>query len=94
MDNSNGNRKKGADPLMETTTKTLRPGDYPVGSIESCAAARSLLKNKPKTVIRVVFVGGSEYREPLPPTKNVPGSDVVIEYSYEDTDGKNRNGRS
>ena len=94
MANSNGNIRKGGDPILETATKSLKPGDYPVGSLESRAAARSLIKNKPKTVIHVVFVGGSEDREPLPPTKNVPGSDVVIEYSYEDTDGKNRKGRS
>ena len=93
MANSNGNIRKGEDPILETATKsTPKPGDYPVGSMESRAAARSILKNKPKTVIHVVFVGGSEDREPLPPTKNVPGSDVVIEYSYEDGDGKKRNG--
>jgi len=66
----------------------LKPGQYPLGSIESRAAARTLLENKgkPTTTIHVVFVGGSkEDRKPLPPTKRVPGSNVVIEYSYEDT---------
>ncbi len=66
----------------------LKPGQYPIGSIQSRAAARTMLENnksKPE-VIHIVLVGGSkENRTPLPPTKKVPGSNVVIEYSYEDT---------
>ncbi len=39
-------------------------------------------KSKPNTIIHVVFVGGSE---PLPATKRVPGTNVIIEYSYDET---------
>jgi hypothetical protein len=68
----------------------VRPGEYPLGSLVSRAAARSLFKNKPKTLIHVIVVGGSkEVQKPLSPVKRVKGSDVVIEYSYEDTDNKN-----
>jgi hypothetical protein len=68
-----------------------KPGSYPLGSLQSRAAVRSLLENKSEIVVHVVFVGGSEDRTPLPPTKRVPGSNVVIEYSYEDTNGEKAN---
>jgi hypothetical protein len=43
MNNHNGNMRKRTDPLRETATKsTSKPGDFPLGSIQSRAAARAM----------------------------------------------------
>jgi hypothetical protein len=53
----NGNRKKEADSLVETTTKsTPKPGEYPVGSLESRAAARALVENREKSALEIQIV--------------------------------------
>jgi hypothetical protein len=59
MYNSNWNRRKGTDPLTETATKSApNPGNYPIGSVQSRAAARVLTQGKKKEeeFIRVVYV--------------------------------------
>jgi hypothetical protein len=97
MNNWNQDKRKRKDPITETATKSApKPGEYPIGSVQSRAAARMMLENKskPEMVIRVVYVGGSkENRPPLLATKRVPGSSIVVEYCYEeDTDAEKTNG--
>jgi hypothetical protein len=89
MDNWHRDNGKRTDPIPEAATQqsTVKPGQFPIGSIESrAAAARTMIENKnePKTIVRVVHVGGEE--EPLPPPKRIRGSNVIIEHCYEDTD--------
>lgn len=77
------NRHQKPDHTNESLTNP-KPGTFKLGSLESRAAARALIKSKPKTVIRVVFVGKNRSGEPLPPSKAIPGSNALIEYAYDD----------
>jgi hypothetical protein len=65
MNKWNGNKRKGADPIVETTTKpTPKPGDFPIGSVQSRAAARAIVDatKKEETVIQIVYVSPSGER--------------------------------
>ncbi len=86
MDNINENKKKETGFILEPTTQSAaKPGDFPVGSLKSRAAARSILKNKPETVVRVKFVGVSKTSGiPLPQTKVIRESNTRIEFVYDD----------
>lgn len=74
----NGNRGKGPEDLPQAATNsTPKPGNYPLGSVESRAAAQAMIegKGKQKKILRVSFVE--------------PGSmDVTshIDYEIEDPD--------
>lgn len=66
MDKWNGNNGKRTDPPSETATLSApKPGDYPLGSLESRAAARAIVdsKKREETVIQVVFVSPDGTRE-------------------------------
>jgi hypothetical protein len=75
MDESNGNKRKQADPISETATKSApKPGDYPLGSLESRAVARALVQNRDKegTVIQIVYVSPDGKKENGPKLKIPP----------------------
>jgi|WetSurMetagenome_2_1015567.scaffolds.fasta_scaffold70984_3 hypothetical protein len=60
MHNSNWNRRKGTDLLTETATKPApKPGNYPIGSVHSRAAARALVQEKEKSGCFIQIVGVS-----------------------------------
>jgi hypothetical protein len=63
-------RKSGVLPDPAAKSKP-RPGDYPLGCLESRAAARAILqdKDKGKVVIQLVFVSPDGKREPGPQIK-------------------------
>ncbi len=59
MTKSNANRRRQPGNLHDAETdSTLRPGDYPLGSLQSRAAARVIVDSsrREETVIQVVFV--------------------------------------
>jgi hypothetical protein len=48
--------------------RQINPGDFPVGSIESRAAARARLEKRTEPVVRVTIVHiGQDGSQPLPP---------------------------
>lgn len=69
MGNLNRNRRKRTDPLAEgATISTPKPGDYPIGSAHSRAAARMLAgRHKSKEIaIQVVYVSPDGTRKDGP----------------------------
>jgi hypothetical protein len=66
----------------------LKPGQSPIGSIQSRVVARTLLvtRNEAKTLVRVVQV---EHDGPLPETKRV--ENVIIEHCTEEDQSKENN---
>ena len=76
MNKWNRNKRKGADAIDETATKsTPKPGDYPIGSVQSRAAARALVqeRDKDELVIQIVYVSpdGTKKNGPLIRPNNV-----------------------
>ncbi len=73
MNKWNGNRRKATEPLTETATKsTPKPGEYPIGSVQSRAAARALMQekeNKKEQFIQIVYVSPDGTRENGPRIK-------------------------
>ena len=62
MDKWNRDKKKGVDSLSETATKSApKPGNYPVGSLQSRAAARALIQRRDNEdlFIQIVYDGPS-----------------------------------
>jgi hypothetical protein len=69
----------------KSASPPIRPGDFPVGSVASRAAARSLLemRRQSKEVIRVIFVEvGHPDDEPLPAGWRTEWDGGVTEFSY------------
>jgi hypothetical protein len=57
MPNWNRNKQKRLENHSESATKsTPNPGDYPVGSLESRAAARALVKDRAKGVMWIQYI--------------------------------------
>ena len=59
MDKWNRNRRKGKAALPETATQSApKPGDYPIGSVQSRAAARVLIqkRDKEEVFIQIAYV--------------------------------------
>ncbi len=84
MDNSRGSIWKRTERLPESTTASgPRPWDFPLGSLESRAAARALFWRKPELAIRVEHVGRCRPAG-VPTSKKIPGTDVVVEHVYAD----------
>jgi|WetSurMetagenome_2_1015567.scaffolds.fasta_scaffold242616_1 hypothetical protein len=70
MNNLSEYRKKGIDPLREAATKSApKPGDYPIGSLQSRAAARAFMgrRRSQETAIQVIYVSpdGARKNGPL-----------------------------
>ena len=64
-----GNRKQSEEIYKPSTESIIKPGDYPLGSLESRAAARSLAKERTEKelVIQIVYVSpdGTEKNGPV-----------------------------
>jgi hypothetical protein len=77
MNNWNRNRGKRQEAIHDPATNPApKPGDYPVGSVESRAAARAMIKGKRKVVIEIQNVrSGPE-----------PGSIEVVSTEYIELD--------
>jgi hypothetical protein len=78
MDNSNGSHAEGATLGQDVAA---RPGDYPLGSLESRAAARVMIDSnkQEETVIRIVYVdsgGEGGWTEKEGPLIRVPAPRV------------------
>ena len=77
---------QGGKPSLPATDSTPRPGDFPIGSIESRAAARARLehtKDNPGEVDHVQIVHiGHDGKMPLPLPKRIewPGGMTKIEH--------------
>lgn len=81
MNSFNKFSKKQANTLSNVATKNSpNPGDYPIGSLQSRAAARVLLRNKKRTeiAIQIVYVSpdgtrknGLILRYPVPVGKDL-----------------------
>ena len=57
-----------------------KPGDYELGSLESRAAARTMLKEKKQEVIRVHFVASDGNGRPKRPGEPLPEKPYRIDY--------------
>jgi hypothetical protein len=64
-----------------------QPGRYPLGSLESRAAARAKIESEPGYVIYVHFIG-SKRPSGAPRRVKCPGSNTCIEYTYADDQPK------
>lgn len=61
MSKWNGTKRNRTEPFRETATESApRPGDYPIGSLQSRAAARALMqkkeKNEEEQFIQIIYV--------------------------------------
>jgi hypothetical protein len=100
MNKWNENRRKRTVPLQETATKSApKPADFPIGSMQSRAAARVLLQDREKmeTVIQIVYVSpdgtrknGQILRFPIPVGKDLQAdrraADILRERMARPTD--------
>ena len=81
MTNWRGNKGKGREDLPETATDSApKPGDFPVGSVQSRAAARAMLKEKKQEVIRVHFVASDGNGHPKIPGMPLPEKPYRVDY--------------
>jgi hypothetical protein len=71
---------------LPATDSEARPGDFPLGSIESRAAARAKLehiKDNPGEVLHLIIHHVGEAKNtPMPPTERIewPGGVTIIEH--------------
>jgi hypothetical protein len=78
--------KQREKPSLPATDSELRPGDFPLGSIESRAAARAKLErikvNPGDTLHIIVERIGGDGKTPLPPPERIEweGGVTVIEH--------------
>ena len=77
---------KSEKPSLPATDSKPRPGDFPLRSIESRAAARAKLehiKRDPGEVLHLIIHHvGEDKNTPMPPTKRIewPGGVTIIEH--------------
>ncbi len=92
MNKCNGNTRKQTDPLAEAATHSApRPGDYSLGSLQSRAAARAMLKEKEtgKLVIRIHFTSKPGAPMAKTPYRVEHGPNATLElYNDEDDCGQ------
>lgn len=81
MSKWNGNNGKPTDPLAETATLPMtNPGEYPIGSLQSRAAARAMLKEKKQEVIKIHFVASDGNGHPKIPGTPLPEKPFKVHY--------------
>jgi len=73
------------EPRLPATDSTPRPGDFPIGSPESRAAVRAMLKRTPSTTIRatIVHIGQDGSKLPAPERIKWPGGVTEIRHALE-----------
>ena len=77
----NVNRRKQPENLPEAATdSTPNPGDFSLGSLESRAAARAMLKAKKQQVIRVHYVVSDGNGQPKIPGTPLPEKPYRVDY--------------
>ena len=59
----NFNESKGSTTGNPATKRGFKPGDYPIGSLQSRAAARAMLEARPQVTVTVVSVATGEIIE-------------------------------
>jgi len=58
-----------------------RPGNYPLGSLQSRAAARAKIQGKRETYLDIIFIG-SDRKEGSFRDHRVKGTNTVVRYHY------------
>jgi len=85
MTNWNRNKGKQTDSFAETATKsTPRPGDYSIGSLQSRAAARAMLRDKGKPVVKIHLVSTLGAAMSKTPFRIEHGPDANLEFYREE----------
>ena len=80
-------RNGGNGNSLPATNSATKPGDFPVGSVESRAAARALHEQRkqagPKIEVRIVHIGGKQAGVELRPPFESAGIRIVEAYPEE-----------